>query len=44
MKQLTQDEASANEGNRHTTSQPTDCSIPSCVVSDEPWRCGAAEG
>ena len=29
MEQLTQDEASANEGNRHTTSQPTDCSIPS---------------
>ena len=29
MKQLTQGEASANEGNRHTTSQPTDCSIPS---------------
>ena len=29
MEQLTQNEASANEGNRHTTSQPTDCSIPS---------------
>ena len=31
MKQLTQDEASANEGNRHTTSQPTDWLDPFLV-------------
>ena len=39
--QLTQDEASANEGNRHTTSQPTDCSIPSSSLPTTFSACSA---